>query len=205
MSLQLLARTAAKLGFRGARAKGLRVLPRLWFVTDPVRTPDPARIARRLPPGAAVIYRAFGAPDALAVARSLRTVADRRKLILLVGADAALAVRALADGIHLPERWQQKIPALRRAHPGWLITAAAHDASALRRGARFGADALLFSTVFPSRSASAGPPIGPVRFSALIRRMPTPVVALGGVNAANAPRLIGAGAAGLAAVEGLTG
>jgi thiamine-phosphate pyrophosphorylase len=59
------------------------------------------------------------------------------------------------------------------------------------------------SVVFASRSASAGPPLGPIRFAALIRGARTPVIALGGVNETTAPRLIATGAQALAAVDGL--
>jgi len=38
-------------------------LPALLFFTDPARTPDPAADAANLPKGAAVVYRAFGAPE----------------------------------------------------------------------------------------------------------------------------------------------
>ena len=174
-------------------------------MTDPVRTPDPAAIARRLPPGAVVVYRAFGDPGALAVARSLRGLSDERGLELLIGADAGLALRVGADGVHLPERLMHRAPALRRAHPRWLISAAAHSAGALIRGDRLGLDALLVSAVFPSRSASAGAAMGPVRFAAMVGLVHAPVIALGGVNNKNAPRLISAGAAGIAAVESLSG
>ena len=98
-----------------------------------------------------------------------------------------------------------RAPALRRARPQWLISAAAHNAAALVHGERLGLDALLVSSVFPSRSASAIAAMGPVRFAAMTRLVQTPVIALGGVNNKNAPRLISAGAAGIAAVEGLKG
>ncbi|MBE0530944.1 MAG: hypothetical protein IH626_08955, partial [Rhodospirillales bacterium] len=38
-------------------------LPLLILVTDEARLPDPAAAIRRLPPGAAVILRHYGAPD----------------------------------------------------------------------------------------------------------------------------------------------
>src|SRR5947208_746563 len=90
-----LARTAAFLGRRAAFRKGAarRPLPALLFFTDPVRTPDPEAVARRLPRGAAVVFRAFGAPDAEARGRRLASIARARGLILLVGADAGLAAR----------------------------------------------------------------------------------------------------------------
>ena len=94
-------------------------------------------------------------------------------------------------------------PRLRRAHPGWLISAAAHGAAAIHRGRDFELDALLVSAVFPSRSPSAKAAIGPIRLAALIRVARTPVIALGGINNKNAPRLLSTGAAGIAAIEAL--
>lgn len=159
---------------------------------------------RRLPPGAGVIYRAFGAPDALATARALARLARERGLMFLVGADERLAAASAAHGLHLPERMIGRAPSIRARRPGWLITAACHSEAALHRAARAGVDAALLSVAFASRSPSAGRPMGPVRFAALAGRAPLPVIALGGVNAATAPRLLASGAAGLAAVEGLS-
>jgi thiamine-phosphate pyrophosphorylase len=136
----------------------------------------------------------------LAVARRLRVATRRRGLVLLIGADAPLAARIAADGVHLPERMAGTAVALKRTYPGWLITAAAHSARALH--AARPADAALLSPVFPSQSRSAGAALGPARAAALARRAPLPVIALGGVTAATARRLRG-GFAGLAAIDGV--
>jgi thiamine-phosphate pyrophosphorylase len=170
-------------------------------VTDPERTPDPVAITRGLPRGAAVIYRAFARPEAATVARELALLARRRGLLLLIGADERLAAAVGAHGLHLPERMIGRAPGLRARRPGWLITAAAHSSWALQRAERAGADAVLLSSAFESRSPSARSALGAVRFALLARSVQTPVVALGGVNGRNAARLVGAGAAGLAAVD----
>jgi len=196
---------AAKAGRGLGRQAGWgKALPALVFVVDPARTPDGGvAIAARLPRGTGVIYRSFGAPNAPEIAAALARIARQRGLILLIGADEALAARCGAHGLHLPERMTAAAPRIRARRPGWLITTAAHDPLALARAARAGCDAALFSTVFESRSASAGRPIGPVRFAALSRGARLPVYALGGVNARTAMRLLSSGAAGLAAVEGV--
>jgi thiamine-phosphate pyrophosphorylase len=186
-----------------ARAGLQNPLPPLFFVTDPERTPDPAATAGRLPRGAGVIYRAFGAADAVETGRALRAACDRRGLILLVGADAGLAHACGADGVHLPERAVGEAEALRRSHPAWLVTGAAHDADALARTAEAGLDAALVSPVFPSASPSAGRPLGVQGFTGLVRAARLPVYALGGVTAGTATSLQESGAAGLAAVEGV--
>jgi thiamine-phosphate pyrophosphorylase len=188
-------RTARTLSRLAPAAKGL---PPLWFVTDPRRTPDPEAIARRLPRGAGVIYRHFGAVDAERRARTLSAIARRRGLILLIGADPALARKVGAAGVHLPERMTALAPRL--VARGMLVTAAAHGAAGLARAKRLGCRAALLSPVFESRSPSAGRPLGAVRFAALARGAGLPVFALGGIDMRTAKRLGMSGAAGLAAV-----
>lgn len=151
-----------------------------------------------------MVYRAFGAADALEVARDLRRLTARRGVRLLIGADAALARAADADGVHLPERLARRAGALKRSRPDWIVTAAAHSLPAARGALAAGADAAVVSAVFPSRSASAGAPLGPIRFARLVRAAGGPVYALGGVNTKNARRLLASGAVGLAAVDGLS-
>lgn len=188
-----------------ARAVHGKALPALLFFTDPARTPDPEAVATRLPRGSAIVYRAFGAADAAARARRLQKITRRRGLKLLIGADARLAAAVGADGVHLPERLAQHALRLKRARPGWIITAAAHGQAAARRAAGFRVDAVVVSPVFPSRSPSAGRPLGVRRLAAIARRAGTPVYALGGVTRETARGLLGAGVVGIAAVEGLSG
>lgn len=193
-------RTACDLNARAALAKPL---PPLFFLTDPARTPDPVAIAARLPSGAGVILRAFGAPDAREIGRALRAVADSRGLCLLVGADPDLAEDCGADGVHLPERALGEAAALRRRRPEWRLTGAAHGAEALGRAAAGGLDAAFLSPVFPSASPSAGDPLGVDRFSALAQAAGLPVYALGGVTALTVEALRGSGAVGVGLVEAI--
>lgn len=203
-----MARTAQFLGRRADRWKGARkgpraALPSLLFFTDPARTPDPEAIAARLPPGAAVVFRPFGAADAEARGRRLAGIARGRGLLLLVGADADLARRLGADGVHLPERLAHRARRLKAAHPRWIVTAAAHSPRAARRALSAGADAAVVSTVFASRSASAGAPMGPIRLAILVRRAGGAIYGLGGVDNKKARLLKDTGLVGVAAVDGL--
>ena len=193
-------KVARTLGRRGRGGKGL---PPLLFFTDPVRTPDPAAILARLPAGAGVVYRAFGDVDAVNTARRLRALALRKGLIFLVGADEPLAAACRADGLHLPERDLGRARRLRARHRNWILTAAVHSTLALARAGRAGVDAAVLSAIFPSRSASAGSPLGPRRLSAWIRAGKIGVYALGGVNGDTSSRLARTGAIGIAAIEGV--
>jgi thiamine-phosphate pyrophosphorylase len=180
-------------------------LPRLVFFTDPIRTPNPLAVIARLPRGVGVVFRPFGARDAITTGRRLARAAHLRGLVILAGADSRLAAAIGADGVHLPERWAWKAAGLRRARPGWIVTAAAHSRPAIVRASAAGADAVFVSPVFASASPSAGQPLGALRFAALAHDARLPVYALGGVNGITARRLARSGAAGLAAVEALLG
>ncbi len=155
----------------------------------------------RLPRGSAVVYRAFGAADAELRARRLLVIARARGLKLLIGADAALALKIGAHGVHLPERLASQAARLKRQ--GFLVTTAAHSLRAARRAFAFGADAVVVSATFPSASASAGPPMGPVRLAILVRAAGGPVYGLGGISDKTARRLLPTGVVGIAAVEAL--
>lgn len=180
-------------------AKGRR-LPPVWFMTDPARTPDPAGIAANLPRGWGVIFRTFGAEDRLATGRKLARVCRRKGLTFLVAGDPGLARQLRADGVHWPER----MLTLKRRRS--FSTVSAHARAGLAKAQGAGVDAAIFSTVFDSKSRSAGRPIGALKFRAMVRAARLPVYALGGVSAVTAARLFapnGKTAAGWAAVDAI--
>jgi thiamine-phosphate pyrophosphorylase len=127
-------------------------------------------------------------------------IARRRGLRLLLAGDAALAQAWAADGHHGPG------PRPLGAGPArtpWLHSAPVHDARQLRAAIRAGADAVLVSPLFATRSHPGVRPLGPVRFAALARLAPVPVIALGGVKPRHAGLIRRLGAAGFAAIDGL--
>lgn len=173
-------------------------LPALFFLTDSERTPDPVGAVDRLPPGAGVIYRHFGAADRREMARKLAALCRKRRLVFLVAADPELAERVAAHGVHWPERM---LPVARAGR--WLMTGAAHSAEAVARWREAGAHACVLSPVFTTKSASARTPLGLFKASQIAHGAALPVIALGGISSGNARTLIGRGFAGLAAVSAL--
>lgn len=180
-------------------------LPTLILMTDAERLPDPEPAVARLPRGAAVILRHYGAPNRVLLAHRLAQICRRRGLLLLVADDARLAVRVGAHGLHLPEfrvrtgrrRWTAW------CRRDWLVTAAAHSPRALYLAARIGANAAILSPVFSTASHPDGATIGARRFGLWVRRAPLPVYALGGLNPGRAMRLCHATVVGFAGISGL--
>ena len=179
-------------------------LPTLWLMTDDVRGGDVAAAMRSLPRGAGVIFRHYGASDREALAQAWRREARALGLIFLVAGDLRLALRVHADGFHAPEALAHRLAAARRALPRTILTAAAHGRRGLVAAQRYGADAVLLSPVFPTRSHSGALPLGPLRFAALASAARLPVIALGGIDDRSAQRLAGTRVAGFAAIGALT-
>jgi thiamine-phosphate pyrophosphorylase len=192
-SIRVLAALAQELN----REAGAPAIPSLYFLTDPIRTPDPVQSAARLPRGSAVIYRHFGAADRRSVARALARICHARGLPLLISADPSLAREVGANGVHWPERL------IGKAERFGLTTAAAHGLQGLAAARQAGLDACLLAPIFPTDSASGNNPLGLFHASQLARASGMNVIALGGINASNAARLRGRGFAGIAAVDAL--
>ena len=173
----------------------------LAFMTDRRRIPNPLPVIRVLPPGAAVILRDYDMRNRKAFAAQLKSVCAARRQLLLIGADMSLARLVQADGVHWPS-WGPSWAA-DQARPGlnFIISAACHNAADLARAHQLGADIALLSPVFPTKSHPDAPALGPDRFSEIAAAAPLPVLALGGVDEANAKDLAGPNVAGLAAIS----
>lgn len=173
-------------------------VPPLVLMTDP-RIADPLALALALPPGCAVILRHYGDPGREELGRALARLCRKRRLLLLVAADARLATTLGADGVHLPEGLAR---GGHRRHRG-LLSVAAHGLPALLRARRAGADWATLSPVFATDSHPGAPILGRGRFALLVRRAGLPVLALGGVTARSVRSLRRSGAAGVATVSGI--
>lgn len=203
---QTLADAARKLNSHNARNDRQNAVPRLILIVDD-RQEDPVALAGRLPAGAAVLLRPYAVTNAEDLGRRLAAVCRRRKVRFLVSEDSRLATRLGADGLHLPERMARGgclAVALgwRRGKAGRLLSVACHGAAALVRARRLGADLVLMSPVFPTRSHPGQATLGPHRLAGLVRASALPVLALGGVTAQTARGLAASGVRGVAAIDG---
>lgn len=171
-------------------------VPSLLYLSDSVRSPDPERVARTLPAGCGVVLRHYDHPDRRKLARAVAAVCRERRLTFLVAADSTLAAEVGADGVHWPER----LLAQQVSRATGIVTAAAHDLAGLHAAALHRCDAAILSPLFATASHRDVAALGLDRFRALVLQARIPVLALGGITAANAAMLEGSGAAGIAAI-----
>jgi thiamine-phosphate pyrophosphorylase len=128
---------------------------------------------------------------------------SRTRLLINSRADVALAIGA--DGVHLPADdlppaevrgiWEH---AGRHGRP--VISVSCHSLVEVQNAAHAGVDYALFAPVFEKKDAPGVPAAGLERLRAACRAA-VPVLALGGVTAANAHACLEAGAAGIAGIR----
>ena len=160
---------------------------------------DLLRAVTRLPRGSAIIVRHYALPDdqRRTFFDRIRRAARRSDAQVLLAGDAALARSWRADGHH------GRTPGFHNAKPR-LHSAPVHNHKELLAAIRAGADAVLLSPLFATRSHPGARPLGTARFAAIARRSSVPVIALGGVRPHHRRLVRQLGAHGIAAIDGLT-
>ena len=132
------------------------------------------------------------------LAEKMRQLTQAHGALLLLSNDLELAAALGADGVQLSRDGNPRA-ARNRLGPGALIGRSAHDTTEAAAAFEGGADYVTLSPVFPSTSKPGyGPVLGLDGLAAVARRLSGPVIALGGVTAANGPSCLAQGAAGLA-------
>ena len=118
----------------------------------------------------------------------------------VVNDDVAAAVELAADGVHLG---RSDAGADRARRAGLLLGLSAASVDEARAAASAGADYIGAGPVCETPSKpDADPAIGLDGLAAIAGAVPVPVVAIGGIDAANAADCILAGAAGVAVIRG---
>ena len=156
--------------------------------------------------GARVLQlRAKGAADGVfeRAAREAVAAAHAAGALLLVNDRPDVARIAGADGVHVGQ--DDLAPAdVRRILPGGLVGVSTHDRAQLAAAAASGADYVAVGPVFATASKDRPDPVVGLDLVRAARRMTAlPLVAIGGITAANAGDVIAAGASGVAVISAL--
>lgn len=186
-------------------------VPPLMLVTDSSDGPVGARLRGRalseavraaVEGGANMVQvreKALSHDELVVLAAHLRRAIDGRAL-LLVNGDVDAAAEAGADGVHLPADGISIAEARARGGDGLLISRAVHGFEEAAAAEREGADVIVLGTVFRSASHPGGRVIGVEGVRAACAGVHVPLLAIGGVTAANAGEVMRAGASGVAVI-----
>lgn len=132
-------------------------------------------------------------------------MARRAGSVLIINDHADIARAVDADGVHLG---QDDLPvglARMLLGPDRLIGLSTHTIEQARSAQAAGADYVGFGPLFPTRTKDAGPDKGIESLRAVTASVSLPVIAIGGITAANAAQAIEAGAAGVAVISAILG
>ena len=139
-------------------------------------------------------------PDALArFAATVVKLAHAAGARVLVNADAELASRAGADGVHLTSA---QLAGLDGRPAVDLVGASCHDARELARAHVLGADFAVLGPVRPTPSHPGSAGIGWSALAELLKDCPLPVYALGGLAASELHEAYRCGAHGIGMMRG---
>jgi len=185
---------------RKVRGRPMRIdrLRGLYAVTpdEPDTTRLCAMVGAAIDGGAtAVQYRNKAAAHELRreQARALAKLCRQRGALFIVNDDGALANEVDADGVHLGEDDGAIAQARSQMKEGRVVGVSCYDDLARARAlARDGADYIAFGSFFPSR-VKPDARRADVSLIRAAKSLGVPVVAIGGVTAANAPLLVDAG------------
>src|SRR5437867_13432343 len=114
---------------------------------------------------------------------------------ILVNERLDIALAAGIDGVHLPE---DGLPAGRVRPHVRLLGASVHSVNAARGAEAEGADFVIFGPVFETPGKQ---PVGVAALGRVVLAVRIPVLAIGGITAANTAAVLDVGAAGIAAIR----
>nr|WP_317323589.1 thiamine phosphate synthase [uncultured Flavonifractor sp.] len=139
----------------------------------------------------------------LAEARELRTIAGRYHVPFVVNDSVEAALACGADGVHVGQKDLMGRDVRALIGPDKILGITANTVELAVAAERAGADYIGAGAVFGTTTKQDAKSLSLETLREICRAVSIPVVAIGGVNADNLPRLAGTGAAGAAVVSAL--
>ncbi len=138
-------------------------------------------------------------------ARAVQAICRKHGVPFIMNNDVALAQKLDADGVHVGQSDMPAAEARRLLGPAKIIGVTARTVAEAQAAKAAGADYLGSGAVFGTNTKRDAKTMPLETFRAITASVQIPVVAIGGISAANAGGLKSHGAAGLAVVSSLFG
>jgi thiamine-phosphate pyrophosphorylase len=134
------------------------------------------------------------------IAQRLKPVCAENDCLLIINDRVDVAMLSGADGVHVGDD-DPPCSEVRRIAPSLLVGVTVRKTRLAQEAQADGADYLGCGSVFPSTTKPGLPQIGLRGIARLASSVNIPVVGIGGVTLANAPEVLGAGAAGVCSIS----
>lgn len=175
----------------------------VYLITDPgERLTD--RVVQALRGGVSVLqYRAKGKERGACLneGKELKRLCAGYGVTFIVNDAVELAKELDADGVHLGQDDGTIAEARELLGPGKIIGKSTHDLKEALQAELEGADYIGFGAMYPTESKAVSHLPGTAGLAAIRERIKIPIVAIGGITAGNACRVIEAGADALAVIS----
>jgi thiamine-phosphate pyrophosphorylase len=185
---------------------------RLLVVTDRHQTngrplvPLLQRVLTAAGPAIQIRERDLSAGDLVSLVREVQTVTAPHRSQLLINDRIDVALGLEGVGVHLrsnslPVRIVRKLLGAER-----LLGVSVHTSEEAVRAESQGADYVILGPIYETPSKQAfGPPLGIHTLEKVCRLVDIPIIGIGGVTAARASEMLGAGAFGVAVIRAILG
>jgi len=148
----------------------------------------------------------FGTRDFLELASRMNEQLRRSGIPLLINDRVDIVLACGAAGVHLGQDDMPLPDARRLLGPGKVIGISVNTLDEAAEAERLGADYVGLGPVYgTSTKQTVLPVLGPEGIQRIKRQIRIPIIAIGGINAANADAVKKAGAAGVAVVSAILG
>lgn len=190
----------------------LTLSSRLLVVTDRHQTngrplvPLLQRVLTAAGPAIQIRERDLSAGDLVSLVREVQTVTAPHRSQLLINDRIDVALGLEGVGVHLrsnslPVRIARKLLGAER-----LLGVSVHTSEEAVRAESQGADYVILGPIYETPSKQAfGPPLGIHTLEKVCRLVDIPIIGIGGVTAARASEMLGAGAFGVAVIRAILG
>lgn len=151
---------------------------------------------------ALVHFRQIGLSDKdfLIRVQSALALCRARGVLMVINTDPIRFAALGGAGLHVSSAVLRQL-ATRPVSAQLMFSASCHSLEELRMAAALEADYVLLSPIAPTTSHPERRPLGWERSAALINAVSVPIYALGGMTAADIPKALAYGAAGIAAIS----
>ena len=149
--------------------------------------------------------KALSFEEACPIAREVRRIAADAGVTFIVNDSAELALAVDADGVHIGQGDMPLAEARRLLGDGRIIGVSTHGIEEALKAEDEGADYIGFGPMFKTATKDSAEPKGCEGLMLIRDKVGIPIVAIGGINAANAARVMDSGADAVAVISAVVG
>jgi len=180
---------------------------KLYVITDRRLRDELESVKGALEGGATAIQlRLKGVPtrEMIQLGREIRKLTEDYDALYIVNDRVDVALAVDADGVHVGQG-DMPVEIVKEMAPNLIVGVSASNLGEALQGEKAGADYIGAGSVFPTRTKEDAKLLGLEGLKEIVRNVPIPVVAIGGINHGNVKEVLKVGVDGVAVISAIVG